>query len=125
MPCTILRTAALALCLSAAGAAAHATQAGCVTTRDGRMVCPEPDSRCLTDRHGEVVCSTPGGGIVLNRYGDPVCGTGHCTTNLRGEIFCSSAARGAVVVDRYGNAACSHACVEARASACVRPKATK
>ena len=119
--CALLRAAALSLCLSAAVTSAHAVKAGCVTARDGRVICPEPDSRCLADRHGEVVCSTPGGGIMLNRHGDAVCGAGYCTTDLRGEIFCSSAARGAVAVDRYGNAACSHACVEASARACVRP----
>lgn len=112
----------LAALLALACAGAEAQSRGCITSRDGRLVCPPPDGRCLYDRLGEVVCSTAGGGITLDRFADPVCGPGHCTADYLGQVFCSSAPRGAVGIDRYGKVACSVGCVPAKADACIRPK---
>jgi len=115
----------LALALGLAVPAVGGGDKGCVTARDGRLVCPEPDARCRTDRRGDIVCSSPGGGIEFDRYREPACGPGHCTRDIRGDLFCSSAPRGAAATDRFGNAVCAVSCVPAQASACVRPKPSK
>lgn len=114
-----------ALCFASQALVAAAEKPECVTRRDGQVVCPQPDARCVLDRYGEVACSTPGGGIVHDRYGDPVCGPGHCSTDRRGDVYCSKSPRGAAAVDRYGMATCTDQCVPAKASACVRPVANK
>jgi hypothetical protein len=111
------------VCGSAAWAQESGT--GCVTTRDGSTVCPKPDSQCKVNRYGDVICSTPGGGIEADRYGDLACGPGYCVKDQRGDIFCSSAARGAAAVDRYGNATCSEACVKAASASCVVLKSAR
>jgi hypothetical protein len=95
---------------------------GCIPARDGRLVCPQPDSACMSDPDGNVLCSTPGGGIEFDRYGKPACGPGYCTKDQRGDIFCSSAPRGAAATDQNGNAVCAGSCVRAKIEACVRPK---
>lgn len=115
----------LALAMGLAMPALGAGEKGCVAGRDGRLVCPEPDARCRADRHGDIVCSSPGGGIEFDRYGEPVCGPGHCTRDIRGDLFCSSAPRGAAATDRFGNAVCAVSCVPAQAQACIRPKASR
>ena len=117
----VFTLAVLLACAAVAGAADKPS--ACVTARDGRLVCPEPDARCVINRHGDILCSTPGGGIVFDRYGEPVCGPGYCATDRRGDVFCSSASRGAAAVDRFGNAACSVGCVPAKAQTCAKPKA--
>lgn len=98
---------------------------GCAVGRDGKLICPAPDSTCLNDRNGAVVCSSPGGGIELDRYGVPMCGAGYCTKDSRGDVFCSNTARGAASSDWYGTPACAGRCVPASASACVRPTPAK
>jgi hypothetical protein len=120
-----LLSASLALVLCLATLTVIATDDGCTTTRDGRVVCPKPDSRCVTDDQGEVICSTPGGGIEFDRYGVPVCGPGYCTRDQRGELFCSSVPRGAAATDRSGNAACSVSCVPATPQACIKLRSSK
>jgi hypothetical protein len=116
---TFLSTSlAFALCLATLTAIANDQR--CATTRDGRVVCPEPDSMCVNDRQGEVICSTPGGGIEFDLFGEPACGPGYCTKNQRGNIFCSSAPRGAASTDRYGNAECSVSCVPGKPEACIK-----
>jgi hypothetical protein len=121
----LLLNAALWALLALAGPLhAQTGDTTCTPTRDGRLVCPPPDARCVTTRLGDVVCSTPGGGIAFDRYGEAVCGPGNCATDIRGDLFCSSAPRGAASIDRYGNAACAEGCVPARASACGRPRPT-
>lgn len=110
----------LILVLAGLAFAAPALANGCYTVRDGRTVCPKPDSRCLADRYGDIRCSAPGGGVEFDRYGDPVCGPGYCTKDLRGDVFCSSASRGAADVDRHGKAVCAVGCLPARADACVK-----
>lgn len=97
----------------------------CMSARDGTTVCPKPDARCKLNRYGDVVCSTPGGGIEADRYGDLLCGPGYCVKDRRGDVFCSSAPRGAAAMDRYGNATCAEACVPANNGACVVPKPVK
>lgn len=111
------------LVLATGAALAQAAGTGCVTGRDGRMVCPPPDGRCATDRYGEVICSPSGGGVTRDRYDNVVCGPGQCVKDTRGDIFCSSAARGSAAVDNYGKAVCSESCVAASAAACVKPRA--
>jgi hypothetical protein len=106
-----------------AAAASLGAQANCISTASGKTVCPAPDSQCLSNRTGDIVCSTPGGGIVLDRYGEPVCGPGYCTKDVRGEVVCSSLARGAASTDRYGNGGCAGQCVAASGGSCVRPRA--
>ena len=110
-----------ALGLLAGLAGAWAAGDACTTDREGKMLCPAPDSSCVVDRVGDVICSTPGGGIEFDRYGDPVCGPGYCTKDLRGDLFCSSAPRGAAAMDRYGTANCAVSCVAAARQACVKP----
>lgn len=112
------------LFLLASVGVASAQDRACVTQRDGSTVCPPPDSSCVTDRYGDVHCSSPGGGITFNRLGEPVCGPGYCTKDSHGEIFCSSAPRGAASNDRYGKATCAVACVAATRS-CVKPVPAK
>ena len=97
----------------------------CTATRDGRLVCPQPDSTCMTDPDGNVLCSTAGGGIEFDRYGKPACGPGYCTKDQRGNILCSSAPRGAASTDQNGNAVCAGSCVPARSEACVKLKPSK
>lgn len=101
---------------------ALASDTTCTANREGRLVCPAPDSTCLKDRYGDVICSTPGGGIAIDRYGSPVCGPGYCTKDLRGDLFCSNAPRGASSTDSAGNAVCAGECVPAKAQACVKPQ---
>ena len=115
------------LCVLVCGSAAWAQMSGsaCISMRDGTTVCPKPDSQCKLNRYGDLICSTPGGGIEADRYGDLVCGPGYCVKDQRGEVFCSSAPRGASAVDLYGNASCSVACVPAASSLCVVPKAVR
>jgi hypothetical protein len=110
-----------AFALMLAASAAVAGEAACLAARDGSTVCPQPGARCLADRYGEIHCSTPGGGIVADRYGVLVCGPGQCTTDRRGDVWCSGAKRGAASVDRFGEAACASTCVPARARHCVQP----
>jgi hypothetical protein len=111
-----------ALCLWAAtGAWAQASSKDCLQGRDGKMVCPPPEGRCVTNRNGDVICSGPGGGIELDRYREPLCGPGFCTIDIRGDVFCSSAAKGAASTDSYGVAVCSMGCVRATADQCVKP----
>ena len=115
----------IALAVLTAGAVSWAQGASaseCIAARDGSTVCPKPDATCKLTRHGDVQCSTPGGGIEVDRYGDLVCGPGYCVKDQRGDIFCSSAPRGAAAQDRYGNAACSESCVRAKKALCVVPK---
>lgn len=105
--------------------AAVPSQAGdraCTPNREGKLVCPQADAACRKDRYGDVVSSSPGGGIEINRYGDVVCAPGYCTTDLRGDIWCSNQPRGAASMNRYGQAECAGACVAAGMAACVRPK---
>jgi hypothetical protein len=112
----------LVVLMAALSTSAWAADEACTPTRDGRLVCPAPESRCVTDRAGEVVCSTPRGGIEVDRYGVPVCGAGYCTKDLRGDVFCSNAPGGAASTDRYGAAACFGSCMPASAQACVKPR---
>jgi hypothetical protein len=104
---------------------ALASDTTCTTNREGQTVCSAPDSTCVKDRYGDVVCSTPGGGIDMDRYGNPVCGPGYCTKDLRGDLFCSNAPRGASSTDRVGNAVCAGQCVPASPQACVKPQTAK
>jgi hypothetical protein len=115
----------LALALCSAPLTVKAADERCAATSDGRVACPEPDSKCVTDRKGEIICSTPGGGIEVNQYGEAACGPGYCTKDQRGDIFCSSAQRGAASTDRYGNAACSVSCVAGKPQACIKLKPSK
>lgn len=117
--------AALALGLCLPTLTVKATNRGCATTHDGRVVCPEPDSRCVTNDQGEVICSTPGGGIEFDLYRVPVCGPGYCARNQHGELFCSSVPRGAAATDRSGNVTCSVSCVPAKPEACIKPMPSK
>src|SRR4051812_27444090 len=100
--------------LLVAAQTAWAQDKGCTTGRDGRLVCPPPDSTCVVARSGDVICSSPGGGIEIDRYGDPVCGPGYCAKDIRGDLFCSSSPRGAASQDRYGAAVCAVGCVAAK-----------
>lgn len=125
LPMKILFPAVLLLAPLLAGPGAFAGDTTCTTNREGRTVCPAPDSSCLKDRYGDVICSTPGGGIEIDRYGDPVCGPGYCTKDLRGDLFCSNAPRGASSTDRVGNAVCAGQCVPAKREACVKPQPAK
>src|SRR3954462_6864029 len=117
MPIRRLCAAVLLAGLSGAWAAGEAGMANLA----GQPVCPAPDSACVLDREGQVICSKPGGAIAFDRYGDPVCGPGYCASDIRGDLWCSSAPRGAASIDRYGAAVCSESCVAAAAQACVKP----
>lgn len=112
---------ALVMGLTLVGGWPQAQAGDCLTGRDGQMRCPPADSRCVVDRYGDVVCAPSGGGVLTDRYGDPVCGPGRCAKDLRGDVFCSRAPRGAAAVDRYGDAVCTEGCQPARAAVCVRP----
>ena len=60
----------------------------------------------------------------MDQYGQLVCGPGYCVKDLHGDIYCSSAARGAASVDISGNPVCSDNCMRASTSLCVKPKAS-
>lgn len=97
-------------------------QAQCVPDRYGNNICPPPGGKCLADRTGDIVCSPQDGGIVLNRYNELVCGAGACVVNQRGEVMCSTVARGSAALDRYSEAVCTSGCAPASAALCQRPR---
>ena len=107
-----------ALCLMLATGAALAQ---CLTDRYGNSVCPPAGSRCLANRTGDVVCSPSGGGITRDRYQEVVCGAGACVTDLRGEVRCSTVAKGSASLDRYKEAVCTSGCAPASSGACQKP----
>lgn len=98
---------------------ASVAAADCVTNRYGDTVCPPADSQCTTNRYGDWVCSGPGGGILVNRIGVPVCGAGQCVIDNNGEVMCSTEARGAAGIDRYGKAVCTSGCAAAKEERCT------
>lgn len=100
----------------------HLAQADCVMNIRGEVLCPPPDSACTQDIRGEWWCSPTGGGIALDRYRTPVCGAGACTTDLRGDVRCSTQARGSVALNRYREAECTGGCMAAQAALCTRLK---
>lgn len=104
---------------------AFAYAQSCTHTQDGRVVCPAPDAICLNDINGQVICSPPGGGIEFDLKGQAACGVGRCIRDMDGNIFCSSAARGAAAVNQNGKAVCSVSCVSGDASLCVQPVPAK
>lgn len=114
---SLLQLCVVALLASAASGAA----AQCVSDRYGNSVCPPPGGRCMPDRLGDVICSPPDGGIVTDRKGDLVCGTGACIIDLRGDVRCSTVARGSASLDRYNEAVCTSGCALASAALCRRP----
>jgi len=96
-------------------------QGGCVGVRNGKVVCGQPDSTCAANQRGEVVCTKPGGGMMNDQYGEQLCGLGYCVKDQRGNVLCSSHARGGATVDQSGNAVCAGGCVPGTKEACVRP----
>lgn len=115
-------TCAMFIATASALLIAPSARSQCTPNIYGDVLCPTADSRCLKDLFGDWWCSTPGGGIELDRTRSPVCGPGACVTDLRGDIKCSSEARGFAGLDRYREAQCTGQCVPASGSACVRLK---
>ena len=119
---SVFKRASMALSAAALLAGAAGVQAQCITDRYGNSVCPPAGGSCMLDRNGDPVCSPPDGSITKDRYGEAVCGAGACVTNRRGEVFCSTAARGSATLDRYDEAVCTSGCAQASAAQCRRPR---
>jgi hypothetical protein len=119
---TLARMLGASLVLSACAALAPATAQtrDCIRNLAGETVCPPARTVCLTERDNPAVkCSPPDGGIVLNRYGKAVCGVGSCTTDIRGEPFCSKVAAGAAGNSMQSEPVCTQGCEPAQAALCT------
>jgi hypothetical protein len=79
--------AALAFCLLAVTAPAHAQSRDCVRNTAGETVCPPARTQCMAERDNpNIKCSPPDGGIIADRYGKAVCGVGACMTDWRLDV---------------------------------------
>ena len=59
---------------------------------------------------------------VADEYGTVKCGTGFCTRDEWGEVFCSRTRGGAAMVDTWGKPKCLGGCETARPERCEAPR---
>ena len=108
-------------CLVLLFACTEASAAECMQDQGGNVVTAGEDS-ARGIRTGSVYCAPAGGGAVPDQYGTVKCGTGYCTRDEWGEVFCSRTRGGAAMVDTWGKPKCLGGCEAARPERCEAPR---